>query len=1239
MFLCVFAFGFGQVTTIDFETAGDGYTPSTNIPGNGWEDIFDRSNFDMTIINNEDGYYWAVEDVTGTPTIDLDQIDVTGSAEFTFSIDWITHHYDDWDGNTAFRITYSLDGGAYQNLLSVRNICNCTNAPAAVDTDFDGIGECGPTTTLPSRITGTSDGCTVDSTRNQFETYTTAPIALAGNTTLDIRLSFFNFAQNDQGIYLDNIVVDVAVPSCIPTHSLTSFAPSEGPIGSVVSIIGDDFSNSTTVNFNGTAATDIIYLDTDGDGTIDKLLAEVPTGATTGNIVISEAGCTVTSPTLFTIVDESVTGCPTSNLSELIITELYDGSSSLGYIEIYNGTGATVNLSDYSIRRYGDADDLCAGFYTLYSFPASTPSINSNQVLYGKVFSPTEPADDATPNFTFDIDCSNTGGTSVDCLGNPWTKGINNNCGGFNEGDIIHLYKDISGVDTIIDVYEVNGSITNAGFTTLRNTNTAGPNTTSNPSDWTESNTESVADLGTFNYTGSSVSHPSASSPADVTGSCLNTASFTSNGTASVGGTLAYQWYFNDDSASGWTIVNSTNLPLTTVSGETTSTLTLDNGLYNYDNYQFYCLVTENGTCSTISNAAQLKLGTATWDGTYWIWNNGTAVDTAPTITTNVRLNSNFNTSIGGNQQSFSACNLIVNDVTLTIANGTYVEVENDLSVTGSNGTVTISSEGSFVQINDAGLVTATVPTNLSVTKRTAPSLFSYEYTYWSSPVVGETIGGALANSDANRRYWYNAQNYLDSTFEDMNDNTPQTGAGIDDIDDAAPFDWQAITNASTVMSFGVGYVASHDPIVFGSTPGCPGATCSISYIFTGLFNNGNATTVPIYRNDAERNDNNWNLIGNPYPSAIAVNGPNGFLTQNTAVIDGSVTGGLIDGAIFIWSQSTDSSATSNGNQNENFSQSDYAIINSMGSVAGGDANGDGTIDVADRPGEYIPSGQAFFVSMSDDTPVYDNLPTIKTTDIIFNNAMRVTGNNDLFFRNNPTLQDNKLWLNLTSDNGVASEILVGYVENASDDYDGMYYDAPRNGSINANSIIYTTIPGNNKRFAIQAKSANSISLDEVIPIGFYNAIEAPTIFNFSISQVEGEFMNNNTIYLIDYLENSIHDLSDSDYSFTSEIGEFNDRFEIVFTSEALSIDDNTISPNDIIISELSNGNVQIKVNNQLTIERVEILDLLGRRIYNLNGSNSIEVYNLSKLSSAAYIAKISLSNGQTISKKAVKQQ
>ncbi len=620
-------------------------------------------------------------------------------------------------------------------------------------------------------------------------------------------------------------------------------------------------------------------------------------------------------------------------------------------------------------------------------------------------------------------------------------------------------------------------------------------------------------------------------------------------------------------------------------------------------------------------------INTTTWTSSGWS-------DGDPDINTVAILDYDFNTDIGINgETSFSACSLTVNNgFTLNIADGNFVEVENDLTV---NGNIIVQPKGSFVQNNDDSVVGGAVlsdKTKIVVNKNTAsPANNWYEYTYWSSPVEGETITDGLFESTTNRRFIFNAQNYLDHCAESNNDNNCIPGFQ-DNIDDDGN-DWQWV-NGTTVMKPGVGYASTHDAIIFGSTPGCPGTSCSIEYTFNGPFNNG-IITVPVYRNDSEFNDNNSNLIGNPYPSAISADDFFDLNVHNSS----SNPNGTLEGVIYLWSQNTQPSATANGNQGLNFSELDYAVINGIDGTAGGDKV---------IPNRFIPSGQGFFVSVSDlatviDAPLSPD-PFVKTADVIFNNALRVTGNNNQFFKasnskHSKSNEDyNKLWVNLTSDIGVFNQILVGYVNGATNDFDGMYYDVPRNLTAKTASALYSLISDNQSKYVIQGKDPNSLNLGEVVPLGFYTAITGATLYKLSIAQFKGDFFNSNTVYLKDNLMNTVHNLSESDYTFTSEIGEFNNRFEIVFQSEILSNIEAQLNSNKLTVIELSDGRVEFKTNSNLIIKTVKIFDVLGRTLYQLKGSNSSEIYNLSNLSQSTYIAKVELSNGQIVTKKALKR-
>lgn len=98
-----------------------------------------------------------------------------------------------------------------------------------------------------------------------------------------------------------------------------------------------------------------------------------------------------------------------------------------------------------------------------------------------------------------------------------------------------------------------------------------------------------------------------------------------------------------------------------------------------------------------------------------------------------------------------------------------------------------------------------------------------------------------------------------------------------------------------------------------------------------------------------------------------------------------------------------------------------------------------------------------------------------------------------------------------------------------------------------------------------------------------------------SIALTNGLFAEGQIIYLKDSYKEIIHDLSETPYNFTSEAGQFDERFQIVYElEEILAVDDASL------------GGIQIYQNNQSIIISsktnpilsVEIFDLVGRNMY-----------------------------------------
>ena len=340
--------------------------------------------------------------------------------------------------------------------------------------------------------------------------------------------------------------------------------------------------------------------------------------------------------------------------------------------------------------------------------------------------------------------------------------------------------------------------------------------------------------------------------------------------------------------------------------------------------------------------------------------------------------------------------------------------------------------------------------------------------------------------------------------------------------------------------------------------------------------------------------------------------------------------GKSLDAIVYLWSQNT----APNAGQ---FSASDYAYINKGGALAGGDGV---------TPGSYIPSGQGFFVNFSDSA-----VPTNGQGTVRFTNSMRSTGNNSQFFRNttnndadNDEVFVNKLRLNLTSDNGVFNQILVAYMNEATDLDDGLAYDAPRRLETGAASYLYSLQNDDaTKQYAIQAKNDTSLDLSEVIKIGYTTSIEQATIYSLKLADIveisdEDSFFYNVPIYIKDNLTGAMHDLKIGPYNFTSESGTYNERFEIVFQADTLGIEDVEANENALKIIESRNGDVRFLFNGSQTMSSIEIFDVQGRAIYNFRPNKTDVTYKLSNLRQAPFIARIVLDNDVVITKKAIKR-
>ncbi len=132
-------------------------------------------------------------------------------------------------------------------------------------------------------------------TLNPGQTTGTVSVPVCGDVTFEANQTFTVSLTNPinatvGGNATGTITNDDAAPPAI-----TSFTPTCGPVGTVVTITGTAFTGVTTVRFNATAATTFAV------NSATQITATVPAGATTGSVSVVSPGGTATSAGIFTV--------------------------------------------------------------------------------------------------------------------------------------------------------------------------------------------------------------------------------------------------------------------------------------------------------------------------------------------------------------------------------------------------------------------------------------------------------------------------------------------------------------------------------------------------------------------------------------------------------------------------------------------------------------------------------------------------------------------------------------------------------------------------------------------------------------------------------------------------------------------------------------------------------------------------------------------------------------------------
>lgn len=373
---------------------------------------------------------------------------------------------------------------------------------------------------------------------------------------------------------------------------------------------------------------------------------------------------------------------------------------------------------------------------------------------------------------------------------------------------------------------------------------------------------------------------------------------------------------------------------------------------------------------------------------------------------------------------------------------------------------------------------------------------------------------------------------------------------------------------ATTNFAVGIGYLI-RTPNNFPTVP------TTLHGSFEGIPNNGTINVDLVNGGPGLQ----FNLVGNPYPSALDANA---FVNDNSSAITGT---------LYFWRKTNNALNPS------------YCTWNTSGFI--------GNDEVMD-PNNIIAATQGFFVEAKG-----------TANNLVFKNTQRIGDNVGHFFKTE-VIEKNRIWLDATGANGAYSQLLLGYMTNATSGEDfGMDGKYNNDGAIAISSLLGTT------PYAIQSRALPFDTAD-VVPLQF-KATNAGT-YTIAIHRVDGLFLGDQAVYLKDNLTNTCHDLKTGAYTFASTEGTFNNRFEIVYQT-LLAVTIPSFNESQVIIYKTPKNEISINTG-QVIISTIKIFDVIGKLLLEKKDINSTQILINIGLSSEILLIQITSNEGVLITKK-----
>jgi hypothetical protein len=638
-------------------------------------------------------------------------------------------------------------------------------------------------------------------------------------------------------------------------------------------------------------------------------------------------------------------------------------------------------------------------------------------------------------------------------------------------------------------------------------------------------------------------------------------------------------------------------------SGDTVATLTFTGTATNNDSTDDVANLTFTFTDAafTSSNAADVSLAVGhtnvlgidfnfcldeiVYESGTWTGGNNAGVpdDSANDLVKGMNVRENVTITADVNCD----CLQVDSGVTLTVADGIKLEVTNLVQLEGD---IRLDGDAQLLQTfsgarNESGSGTLSVD-------QTSATTNIYQSGYWTAPVTTNgstfTIAGAMKDGTTSTP--------LDINFTDIHTldgdgtTTPITISGRWLAKWANSTEWLRFFDPA-VLTFnpGEGYNMK-------GTGGIDGSSTQ-NYTFVGIPSAGDYNLTI--------DDERLYLLGNPYPSALD---GDQFLSDNAAAIGGT---------LYFYESGTEMTHLSvdyNGG---------YATYNGITGVPFG---------AGKTPGRYVPIAQGFFVERD----VNNSLGTGSigsSATITFNNAQRdfvVEGASSVFFSrssSNDPIVKLGLSFDVESEKTFHRQIAVGFVggtrfyENGFDSKT-LYPEPTDFGFI---------VEEQSEPFAIIG--IESFHVDAEIPLNVYLDVDR----NLTFSVEEQTNLDGQSIYLIDYEEETYYPIHENPVQLEVDAGSYLNRFTITFKiPPSLSLGEEFLKDKVSIFHD--DGLRQLVIKSEtIAIENIEVYNLLGEKVLVFQNEPFTSQVKLSSenLSTAIYVVKVKTDQG-TLHKKII---